>query len=223
MNYSPHESTEHDSVLDERAAAPAAGSSRGSAAPIRGLAMILISVAVLLALWGVFTLIDSDDPNDTVVADPGSSSSAAQSPAPSSAPERTEGAEQAPPARPEGEKPASEKPAGEKPARPAGQGTAVDPKTVPVTTLNNSTITGLADSVATKLRDTGWNVREVGNFADTPLPETTVFFTPGNADEERAARALAEQLGVQAQPRSEAVATAPQGVVLILTKDLRTP
>ncbi|WP_255549276.1 LytR C-terminal domain-containing protein [Corynebacterium sp. TAE3-ERU30] len=214
MNYSPHESTEHDSVLDERAAAPAAaGASRGSEAPIRGLAMILISVAVLLALWGVFTLIDSDDPNDTVVADPGSSSSAAPSPAPSSAAERPEGAEQAPPARPEGEKP----------ARPADQGTAVDPKTVPVTTLNNSTITGLADSVATKLRDTGWNVREVGNFADTPLPETTVFFTPGNADEERAARALAEELGVQAQPRSEAVATAPQGVVLILTKDLRTP
>ncbi|MBV7302029.1 LytR C-terminal domain-containing protein [Corynebacterium sp. TAE3-ERU2] len=214
MNYSPHESTEHDSVLDERAAAPAAaGASRGSEAPIRGLAMILISVAVLLALWGVFTLIDSDDPNDTVVADPGSSSSAAPSPAPSSAAERPEGAEQAPPARPEGEKP----------ARPAEQGTAVDPKTVPVTTLNNSTITGLADSVATKLRDTGWNVREVGNFADTPLPETTVFFTPGNADEERAARALAEELGVQAQPRSEAVATAPQGVVLILTKDLRTP
>ncbi|WP_225990258.1 LytR C-terminal domain-containing protein [Corynebacterium sp. 11A] len=217
MNYSPHESTEHDSVLDERAAAHAAGSSRGSEAPIRGLAMILISVAVLLALWGVFTLIDSDDPNDTVVADPGSSSSAAPSPAPSSS------AEQAPPARPEGEKPAGDKPGGEKPARPAEQGTAVDPKTVPVTTLNNSTITGLADSVATKLRDTGWNVREVGNFADTPLPETTVFFTPGNADEERAARALAEQLGVQAQPRSEAVATAPQGVVLILTKDLRTP
>ncbi len=214
MNYSPHESTEHDSVLDERAAASAAaGSSRGSEAPIRGLAMILISVAVLLALWGVFTLIDSDDPNDTVVADPGSSSSAAPSPAPSSAAERPEGAEQAPPARPEGEKP----------ARPAEQGAAVDPKTVPVTTLNNSTITGLADSVATKLRDTGWNVREVGNFADTPLPETTVFFTPDNADEERAARALAEELGVQAQPRSEAVATAPQGVVLILTKDLRTP
>ncbi|WP_244263989.1 LytR C-terminal domain-containing protein [Corynebacterium ciconiae] len=211
MNYSTHEPTEHDP-------APA---SRGSETPVRGLAMILISVAVLLALWGAFTLIDSDDPNETVVADPGSSSSSEESSAPEQKQERPDSPQSQ---RPEGEKkPEADRPAGEQPPRPAQPSATGDPKAVPVTTLNNSTITGLADTVATELRDTGWDVREVGNFADTPLPETTVFFTPGNAEEERAARSLAEQLGVQAQPRNEAVATAPQGVVLILTKDLRTP
>lgn len=186
-----------------------------TAAPMRGLAMILIAVAVLLALWGVFSLIDSKNPNETVVAGPSSTSS---STAATSAPndKQPHDGSQAPAPAAEGQKDPAKEPNHPKPG-------AVEPKQVPIATLNNSTITGLADNVSSRLREDGWTISEVGNFADVPIPETTVFYTPGNADEERAAKQLAQELGVVAAERTEVLDGAPAGVVLILTQDLQQP
>jgi hypothetical protein len=86
--------------------------------------------------------------------------------------------------------------------------------------LNNSVIHGLADRVATAVQARGWQVAQVGNFAGR-LPATTVYFSPGNAAEEAAARELAREFPQVAQvlPRYAGLPPTPAGIVLVVTKD----
>ena len=97
------------------------------------------------------------------------------------------------------------------------------PSTVPrapLTVLNNSTIAGLADRAAAAAERRGWRVAQVGNFAGR-LPATTVYYTPGNAAEERAARQLAAefpQIG-QVLSRYAGLPPTPAGIVLVVTRD----
>ena len=75
----------HDDAYDDAAAAGAAGAGAGSAAagtggggggahakkgglPLRGLAMVLIAVAVMLGLWGLYAMTSEDD-DSTVASD----------------------------------------------------------------------------------------------------------------------------------------------------------
>jgi cytoskeletal protein RodZ len=62
----------------------------------------------------------------------------------------------------------------------------------PTVVLNQTTIHGLALSVANKLRAAGWTVTGVGNWRGT-VPSSTVYYPAGL---EAAARSLAYQLGV---------------------------
>ncbi|HST67466.1 MAG TPA: LytR C-terminal domain-containing protein [Mycobacteriales bacterium] len=90
----------------------------------------------------------------------------------------------------------------------------------PLTVLNNSVIRGLADRAATAVQSRGWQVAQVGNFAGQ-LPATTVYYTPGNAGEEAAARELARefpQVG-QVLPRYAGLPPTPAGIVLVVTRD----
>lgn len=90
----------------------------------------------------------------------------------------------------------------------------------PLTVLNNSTIPGLADRAAAAAERRGWRVAQVGNFAGR-LPATTVYYTPGNAAEERAARQLAAefpQIG-QVLSRYAGLPPTPAGIVLVVTRD----
>ena len=90
----------------------------------------------------------------------------------------------------------------------------------PLTVLNNSTIAGLADRAAAAAERRGWRVAQVGNFAGR-LPATTVYYTPGNAAEERAARQLAAefpQIG-QVLSRYAGLPPTPAGIVLVVTRD----
>jgi hypothetical protein len=94
---------------------------------------------------------------------------------------------------------------------------APDRAGTPVLVLNNSRITGLAADAAADLRRGGWLVAGTGNFAGR-LSATTVFYTPGNAAEQRAAQALAAQF-----PRIAAVAARfpglpGSGVTLVVTR-----
>ena len=62
--------------------------------------------------------------------------------------------------------------------------------------------------------------------SNTTQPSSTtasaaVFFTQGNAVEERAAQALAEQLGITAAPRPERLNSTPPGIILVITEDLK--
>ena len=49
---------------------------------------------------------------------------------------------------------------------------------IPVTVLNNSTITGLAAAAADQLRGAHWPIRLVGNFRGR-LPISTAYYDPG--------------------------------------------
>jgi hypothetical protein len=90
----------------------------------------------------------------------------------------------------------------------------------PVTVLNNSTIHGLADRAAAAVQARGWQVAQVGNFAGR-LAVTTVYFTPGNARQEAAARELAREFSqvTQVLPLYAGLPPTPAGIVLVVTKD----
>lgn len=77
--------------------------------------------------------------------------------------------------------------------RPGTTYSPTAPAVLPVTVLNNSPVEGLASRVAGVLEAGGWPITELLNYSDTQIPSTTVFFTPGVADEQAAALALVSQ------------------------------
>jgi hypothetical protein len=89
----------------------------------------------------------------------------------------------------------------------------------PLTVLNNSTIAGLADRAAGEAQSRGWQVAQVGNFAGR-LPATTVYYTPGDAAGEAAARQLAREFPhvEQVLPRYAGLPPTPSGIVLVVTR-----
>ncbi|NNH75555.1 LytR C-terminal domain-containing protein [Nocardia uniformis] len=92
---------------------------------------------------------------------------------------------------------------------------AVD-KTVPVRVFNNSMVAGLAAQTAGELTASGWNVAETGNYGSTNVPKTTVYYG-SSTTEQAAAVAIAEELGVTAEPRFPGIADSPSGVIVIVT------
>jgi LytR cell envelope-related transcriptional attenuator len=90
----------------------------------------------------------------------------------------------------------------------------------PLTVLNNSTITGLADRAASQAQNRGWQVAQVGNFAGR-LSATTVYYTPGDSAGQAAANELAREFPQidQVLPRYAGLPPTPAGIVLVVTKD----
>ena len=86
---------------------------------------------------------------------------------------------------------------------------------LPLTVLNNSQESGLADRAATAYRAGGWSVVMVGNYTGQ-VAETTVYFAPG---QEPSARRLARQFSgiVQVLPRIEGLPGS--GLTVVLTRD----
>jgi hypothetical protein len=89
----------------------------------------------------------------------------------------------------------------------------------PLTVLNNSTISGLADRAAGEAQNRGWQVAQVGNFAGR-LAVTTVYYTPGDAAGQAAARELAREFPQidQVLPRYAGLPPTPAGIVLVVTR-----
>lgn len=175
--------------------------------PKRGLAMVLIAVAVLLGLWGIYALTQGDSDSTTTASETSTTSAPTTAAPASSAP-----AEQ-PAASPQEAQPAEATPA---PAAPAPA-----PATGVVHVLNNSTESGLAADTANALRGRGEAVGIDGNLAGDLLtvPQNTVFFHPGH---EQAARELADRVGAVAAPYNPAIGEArdetrhPQDLTLVL-------
>ncbi|MDR7330334.1 LytR C-terminal domain-containing protein [Corynebacterium guangdongense] len=210
-----------------RAASTGSGA---SGLPLRGLAMVLIAVAVLFGLWALYSFTQGGDDERAATGTSqtvsesanGQAGTVTQDPTTAGAPatEGSEGAEGAeatdnPAAAADAEGTAAQ----EQPTSPAaapnngnvaapsagaGAGAAgggiseADVKNVTVNVVNNSTITGLAEETYNDLRDRGYKVGEHGNLPeqelDNPLPETTVFYHPGDKVGQRAAEELAEQV-----------------------------
>jgi LytR cell envelope-related transcriptional attenuator len=90
----------------------------------------------------------------------------------------------------------------------------------PLTVLNNTTRTGLADQAAGQFRSGGWSVVKVGNFTGK-IPNTTVYYDPGDAAQLRAARALAAQYPAigRVLPRYAGLPDSVHGVIVVLAPD----
>jgi hypothetical protein len=203
-----------------RSALAAPGSTR--------LAGVLVALAgVALLIFGVVALRDDGS---------GSSGSSGAAPAPTP-PAVTSGAPtSAPTATPSSSSSSSSSSEPTPSVTGTGVGSAPPPRTTvvppppvptrtsaaraPITVLNNSVIMGLADRAATQVQARGWAVAQVGNFAGR-LVATTVYYTPGDAGQEAAARELAREFGQidQVLPRYAGLPPTPAGIVLVVTKD----
>lgn len=184
--------------------------------------MVLIAVAVMLGMWGLYKL-TSEDSSDT--ASQTGASEAATLPAPAEGEPGAQGgkpgsaAQQAPGESAQASDPAAAGAAGEgenaadRDGHDGAQGEAAKraPKDIPVNVFNNSGRAGYADEESTKLKDRGFKVGEVGNLPGDVLtvPQTMVFYPAGDKDAEALARqTAAEFYGATAVPEG-AVAEYP--------------
>ena len=86
---------------------------------------------------------------------------------------------------------------------------------VPITVLNNSNRTGLADRAAMRFARGGWPVRLSGNFRGQ-IPVTTVYYDDGL---EASARAFARDFKGIARVRPRFATLPARGVVVVLTRE----
>lgn len=91
-NYEPYEDAYDEDYPADPAAAGAAGAAypedapeergEGSGIPLRGLAMVLVAVAILLAIWGIWALVGGEDKDGDSAAETSTAATApAQQPA----------------------------------------------------------------------------------------------------------------------------------------------
>ena len=198
--------------------------------PLRGVAMILISVALLLAMWGIYSMTGG---KSAKVHNAASTDSAAASVAPAQPATLAGPVTSAPgvPAPSSGAPAPASTPAGAAasgaaaPGASGGAGTAGagagastsagDKSAVTVHVLNNSTIQGLAAKAKEQLTSQGYRVGQVGNYSRSVVPQNTVYYT----DNEQQARELAEKVGGVAQQRPAdlpAETAGPGSLVVVL-------
>lgn len=202
--------------------------------PLRGVAMILISVALLLAMWGIYSMtggksakVNNAASTDSAAASvapaqpatpagpatsaPGVPAPSSEAPAPASAPAGAPASGAAAPGALGGAGTAGAGAAGA-----AGASTSAgDKSAVTVHVLNNSTIQGLAAKAKEQLTSQGYRVGQVGNYSRSVVPQNTVYYT----DNEQQARELAEKVGGVAQQRPAdlpAETAGPGSLVVVL-------
>ncbi|MQA07361.1 MAG: LytR family transcriptional regulator [Pseudonocardiaceae bacterium] len=200
--------------------------------PGRTAGLILLGIAGLALVVGGITALTGNG-NGADGAAPPPEQPGASTPAPTGTGEQTTR-----PERPTGQKPAPtttrqpRPPQGGTPGRTPGRGQGDDGQQAgagrgdgqravspaPVRVYNNSTIKGLADNAARDLRAEGWNVTEVGNYSGGTIAASTVYYRPGTG-EEAAAKQLAYNFGMRAEPRFAGISDAPPGVIVIVTKN----
>lgn len=202
--------------------------------PLRGVAMILISVALLLAMWGIYSMtggksakVNNAASTDSAAASvapaqpatpagpatsaPGVPVPSSEAPAPASAPAGAPASGAAAPGASGGAGTAGAGAAGAAGASKS----AGDKSAVTVHVLNNSTIQGLAAKAKEQLTSQGYRVGQVGNYSRSVVPQNTVYYT----DNEQQARELAEKVGGVAQQRPAdlpAETAGPGSLVVVL-------
>lgn len=102
-------------------------------------------------------------------------------------------------------------PAAPQPSAGAGRPSLI----VPVTVLNNSNNTGLAERAAARFDRGGWPIALTGNFRGQ-IPVTTVYYDPGL---EASARAFAADFRGIARVRPRFPTLPVRGVVVVLTRE----
>ena len=92
----------------------------------------------------------------------------------------------------------------------------------PLRVYNNSLIQGLAARAAADFRSAGWTVAEIGGYPGATIPTSTVYFRPGT-DEQTAAQEIGRAFGLRVEPRFAGIQYASPGVIVIVTREYRSP
>lgn len=168
-----------------------------SGIPLRALAMVLLSLSVLFAVIGVFSLT-------------GSGGGAVSGPpqAPAAAPTPTN----APAAGPGSSAPTSSA------ATTSASTTSAAPAVLTVQVLNNSNVQGLASSTASTLTSAGFTVSGTGNYSASTVPQTTVYYQAGSDQQKAEAEKIATTLGVSAEPRIAGLSDSEPGIIVVVTQ-----
>ncbi len=204
----------------------------GMSRPMKAAGVALIGVAIIAAVIGGISALGGGDGSNEA-GPSGTSTQPGTSGGPSSAPPSTSSSATPPsastsasPSSPTPPSPSSPPPGQATSSAPGGPGQPggdqqASNKWVTVRVFNNSTIKGLADRAAEDFRGGGWNVNEVSNYSQGIIPTTTAFYRPGT-DEEAAAKQLAQEFGIKAEPRFEGIQNASPGVIVIVTKEYQS-
>ncbi|MDO4686949.1 MAG: LytR C-terminal domain-containing protein [Corynebacterium sp.] len=187
--------------------------------PLRGLAMILLAIAVLFIAWGIFMLSQGSGTPETKTQAAQVSPAASSPAAPQSQAQEQETKKEEQPKNSEEASDTSEAASGNS-ASTGAAGNEAQAAKERVHILNNSTVQGLGQRVADDVREQKFEVGEIGNHSESTFATSGVYFTSGKSNEEKTARALADALGLTAAPRGPELERAPDGVVLVVTQDL---
>ncbi|MCR6484343.1 LytR C-terminal domain-containing protein [Amycolatopsis sp. OK19-0408] len=197
----------------------------GMSRPMKAAGVALIGVAIIAAVVGGISALSGDGSNEagpsgTSSTPPGTSGGTSAPPtSPSSPPPSSSTTNPTSPTPPSPTSPAPGQPTQGQPGQPGDQ--QASNKWVTVRVFNNSTIKGLADRAAEDFRGGGWNVNEISNYSQGIIPTTTAFYRPGT-DEEAAAKQLAQEFGIKAEPRFPGIESASPGVIVIVTKEYQS-
>ncbi|AMY17531.1 MULTISPECIES: LytR C-terminal domain-containing protein [Nocardiaceae] len=179
-----------------------------SGPPLRALAMVLLSLAVVFAGIGIFSLTgsDSEDTAAAPAADTSAVPTATAAPTGTSAPSAT-----APPSATSGS------PTTTTTATTSGSASGASSAS-PIRVLNNSEVSGLAAETATRLESAGFAVGETGNYSSGVIAASTVYYDPAVPGQQAQAERIARTLGFGSEPRFAGIANASPGIVVIVTR-----
>ncbi|WP_297851107.1 LytR C-terminal domain-containing protein [uncultured Corynebacterium sp.] len=225
------------------AGAAAAGSGAGAVAggvPKRGLAMILIAVALLLGLWGIYAMTKGDssdqaaneqtnqsaqDGNGQGTNGQGQTGQAGQGATGQDQNQQDPNAQNAN-GQDQNRGPGNENGAqeGANGANGASGANAMTAENQTINVYNNSAVPGFADRVAGQVRENGTKVGEVGNIPGESVifEQNTVLFDPATPGAEDRARELADKVGGIAIPNNDSIpaeAKKPGSLTLVLAEN----
>ncbi len=201
--------TYENSSLDDAAQTPAAK------LPLRAIAMVLIAVALMLGLWGIYVSTQGDKEESASSAPSNSTAQTAPGAAQNNAADQgkpgANPAEQGQPAENPNGKPGEE-------GKAATEGEQKDQGAGKVNVLNNGGVAGLAQTMVDQLNQQGQNAQLgaplegclPGNLCQVYLQQNTVFFDPNTPGAEERARVLADQVGGVARANDGTVGAANQ-------------
>ncbi|MBY6312755.1 LytR C-terminal domain-containing protein [Rhodococcus kroppenstedtii] len=170
--------------------------------------MVLLSLAVVFAGIGIFSLTgsDSEDTAAAPAADTSAVPTATAAPTGTSAPSAT-----APPSATSGS------PTTTTTATTSGSASGASSAS-PIRVLNNSEVSGLAAETATRLESAGFAVGETGNYSSGVIAASTVYYDPAVPGQQAQAERIARTLGFGSEPRFAGIANASPGIVVIVTR-----
>ncbi|WP_182346598.1 LytR C-terminal domain-containing protein [Tomitella gaofuii] len=204
-----------------------------SGLPLRALAMVLLSAAIVFAGLGFLSMSGSDadaaasgSSAPTTAAQGGSGGTAraadaarqTRSAARGTTAEPTGTAAESTTAPESGTTGAAATTTQAAAAGAAGNVSDAEAKRTPVRVYNNSTVEGLAGDTAGTLESEGWSVAHVGNYNDGEVPRSAVYYGDG-AGEKAAAQKVGAELGLPVEPRFPGIMSASPGVIVIVTAD----
>jgi hypothetical protein len=94
----------------------------------------------------------------------------------------------------------------------------VAPKDVPLTVLNNTTVTGLATDAAKEFAGRGWDIGMIGNYTGD-IATTTVYYAASDTKQEQAAQTLAAQFPKVAKVAPRLADLPGSGLTVVIAPD----